>query len=118
MLLNQISVFLENKRGRLAEITNILEAHRIDIRALSIADTKDFGILRLIVDRPDDAAAALKDEGFTVSITKVIAPASTTARRPCKGHATGRREQRRGIYVCVYQPGREKGLCDHPRGGQ
>ncbi len=73
MLLNQISVFLENKRGRLAEITNILETHRIDIRALSIADTKDFGILRLIVDRPDDAAAALKNEGFTVSITKVIA---------------------------------------------
>lgn len=73
MIIKQISVFVENKRGRLAEITKVLEKNNIDIRALSIADTKDFGILRLIVNNPDQAEKVLKDEGFTVSLTKVIA---------------------------------------------
>lgn len=72
MIMNQLSVFVENKRGRLAEITKVLKDHQIDIRTLSIADTKEFGILRLIVDKPDEAAEALKKDGFTVSITKVI----------------------------------------------
>lgn len=49
MTINQLSVFIENKRGRLAEITNVLKQNNVDIRALSIADTKEFGILRLIV---------------------------------------------------------------------
>lgn len=72
MVINQLSIFVENKRGRLAEITEVLAKNNIDIRALSIADTKDFGILRLIVNNPDNAAAMLKNEGFTVSLTKVI----------------------------------------------
>lgn len=72
MIINQLSVFVENKRGRLAEITQILKDNDIDIRALSIADTKEFGILRLIVNDPKKAALALKEEGFTVSLTKVI----------------------------------------------
>ena len=72
MAINQLSVFVENKRGRLAEITEILAAHEIDIRALSIADTKEFGILRLIVSDPKTAALILKEDGFTVSLTKVI----------------------------------------------
>lgn len=72
MIINQLSIFVENKSGRLAEITKVLSDNDIDIRALSIADTKDFGIMRLIVDAPDKAAAALKADGFTVSLTKVI----------------------------------------------
>lgn len=72
MIINQISVFVENKRGRLAEITKVLENSKVDIRALSIADTRDFGILRLIVADSEKAITALKTEGFTVSITKVI----------------------------------------------
>lgn len=73
MLVKQISVFLENKSGRLAEVTKILGANRINISALCIADTTDFGILRLIVNAPEKAEEALKDNGFTVSCTNVIA---------------------------------------------
>ncbi|MDK2800535.1 MAG: hypothetical protein PWP27_1200 [Clostridiales bacterium] len=73
MLVKQISVFLENKSGRLAEVTGILGDNNIDISALSIADTTDFGILRLIVNKPEDAERVLKDNGFTVSCTNVIA---------------------------------------------
>jgi len=69
----QISVFLENKSGRLAELTNVLGKAAINIRALSIADTSDFGILRLIVNKPEEAFRILKDDGFSVSITDVIA---------------------------------------------
>ncbi len=73
MLIKQISVFLENKSGRLAEVTKTLGNEGIDISALSIADTTDFGILRLIVNQPEKAEAVLKDNGFTVSSTNVIA---------------------------------------------
>lgn len=73
MKVQQISVFLENKSGRLAELTQTLGAANINIRALSIADTSDFGILRLIVNKPDQALNVLKEAGFTVSITDVIA---------------------------------------------
>lgn len=72
MNIKQISIFVENKKGRLAEITKVLKEGNIDIRALSIADTKEFGILRLIVRDPDRAITFLKSEGFTVSLTKVI----------------------------------------------
>ena len=73
MLVKQISVFLENKSGRLAEVTKTLGVNNIDISALSIADTTDFGILRLIVNKPEEAERALKENGFTVSCTSVIA---------------------------------------------
>ncbi len=73
MLIKQISVFVENKEGRLADITETIAAAGVDIRALSIADTTDFGILRLIVDKPLEAEKALKEAGFTVSVTGVIA---------------------------------------------
>ncbi|NPV70353.1 MAG: ACT domain-containing protein [Firmicutes bacterium] len=72
MRVKQISVFLENRPGRLHEVTSALAEQNINIRALSIADTTEFGILRLIVDRPTDAAAALQHRGFTVSETDVI----------------------------------------------
>ena len=73
MIIKQLSIFVENKRGSLAEITKAIAEAGVDIRALSIADTTDFGILRLIVNKPDAAAAALKVKGITVSVTNVIA---------------------------------------------
>jgi hypothetical protein len=73
MFVKQISVFIENRAGRLEEITGILARSGINIRALSLADTSDFGILRLIVDAPDRASDILKREGFTVRENDVIA---------------------------------------------
>ena len=73
MKVKQISVFLENKSGRLAMVTKVLGNNGINIRALSIADTADFGILRLIVDDPDKACQILKANEFTVSETEIIA---------------------------------------------
>lgn len=73
MRVEQIAVFLENKSGRLAEITSVLAKNNINIRALSVADTADFGILRIIVDKVDEAKRALKENGFTVGKTNVIA---------------------------------------------
>jgi hypothetical protein len=73
MFVKQISIFLENKSGRLAEVTRILGDNDIDISALSIADTTDFGILRLIVNNPEKALDVLSSDGFTVSATSVIA---------------------------------------------
>ncbi|MCX7714297.1 MAG: ACT domain-containing protein [Clostridia bacterium] len=75
MLVKQISVFVENKFGRLAEIISILGNNNIDISALSIADTTDFGILRLIVNDPNLAEKVLKDNGLAVKSTEVIAVA-------------------------------------------
>lgn len=73
MRVEQIAVFLENKSGRLAEITSIIAEEGVNIRALSVADTADFGILRLIVDDVEKAKAALKANGFTVGKTNVLA---------------------------------------------
>jgi len=73
MKAEQISIFIENKSGRLAEITRILGEAGINIRALSLADTSDFGILRLIVNDREKAKAVLKEKGFTVSKTEVVA---------------------------------------------
>lgn len=73
MHVKQISIFLENKSGRLAEVTKVLGDNNIDISALSIADTTDFGILRLIVNDPQKAEQVLKEHGLTVSSTDVIA---------------------------------------------
>ncbi len=74
MKVEQISIFIENKSGRLAEVTRVLGEAGVNIRALSLADTSDFGILRLIVDKTDEKAkAVLKEKGFTVSKTEVVA---------------------------------------------
>ena len=73
MRVEQIAVFLENKSGRLAEITSILADNDINIRALSVADTADFGILRLIVDNVEKAKSILQEGGFTVGNTDVLA---------------------------------------------
>ncbi|HHT91927.1 MAG TPA: ACT domain-containing protein [Clostridia bacterium] len=73
MGVRQISVFLENKAGRLSDVTKVLGDNNVDISALSIADTAHFGILRLIVNNPDLAETVLKKNGYTVSISNVIA---------------------------------------------
>ncbi len=73
MKVEQIAIFLENKSGRLSEITGVLAANDINIRSLSLADTADFGILRLIVDKVGEAERVLKEGGFTVGKTHVIA---------------------------------------------
>jgi len=73
MQVKQISVFVENRAGRLEKTTAVLAEANINIRALSLADTSDFGILRLIVDKPAEAEKALHEAGFTVRTTDVIA---------------------------------------------
>ncbi|HKK89876.1 MAG TPA: ACT domain-containing protein [Desulfobacteraceae bacterium] len=73
MRLEQISIFLENKEGRLAEVTAILRNADVNIRALSLADTTDFGVLRIIVNNVQKAEDALRKEGFTVGKTNVLA---------------------------------------------
>ncbi len=73
MRAEQISIFLENKAGRLAEVTSILAEADVNIRALAIADTSDFGVLRLIVNDNQRAVEALRSRGFTVGKTDVVA---------------------------------------------
>jgi hypothetical protein len=73
MKVEQISIFLENKSGRLAEVTGVLAKAGVNIRSMSLADTVDFGILRLIVNNTDRAKMILKESGFTVAMTEVIA---------------------------------------------
>ena len=73
MTVKQISIFLENKPGQLAEFARLLEQHQIDMRALSLADAEDFGILRIIVDDAYKTACVLKEEGYVCSITPVLA---------------------------------------------
>jgi len=73
MKVEQISVFVENTSGRLADVADVLAKGGINIRALALADTADFGILRLIVDESERAKRILKEGGFTVGKTEVVA---------------------------------------------
>ncbi len=72
MITKQVSVFLENKSGRLNEVTRILGEAKINISAFTIADTSEFGILRLILSDPDKAYKVLKENDFSVQITSVV----------------------------------------------
>ena len=72
MTLNQISVFVENQPGKMQHLTQVLADHNVDMRALSLAETSDFGIVRIIVNDAYAASTMLKDEGFIHSITKVL----------------------------------------------
>jgi len=72
MIIKQISVFMENTTGRLAQVTGLIADKGLNLRAISIADTADFGILRMVVDKPDEAMAILEKEGFTGKETDVI----------------------------------------------
>lgn len=73
MRAEQLSIFLENKAGSIAEVTAILRDAGVNIRALSLADTTDFGVMRMIVNNIKNAEQALKKEGFTVGRTNIIA---------------------------------------------
>lgn len=73
MTIKQISVFLENVSGRLAEVTKLLSDGGINLRAITIADTADFGILRIVSDNPDATLVILEKNGFTARVTEVLA---------------------------------------------
>ncbi len=73
MSVKQVSIFLENSKGRLAEVTRILAREGIDLRALSLADTSDFGVLRIIVEDPDRCLAVLKDNDYVARVSEVVA---------------------------------------------
>ncbi len=73
MKLTQVSVFLDNRKGRMMDMTKVLADNNIDIKALYVADTADYGILRMIVDDSDKAKKVLKDAGFTTKRTEVLA---------------------------------------------
>ena len=72
MSLKQLTIFVENKKGSLVNITKTLADNNVNMRALSIADTQDFGILRLIVDKNDVATNALQDAGYLIKTTDVV----------------------------------------------
>ncbi len=72
MIIKQISIFMENTTGRLADVTDLLARAGINLRAISIADTTDFGILRMVADQPEEAVRLLRNAGFTARETDVI----------------------------------------------
>ena len=72
MIIKQLSVFLENKQGRMCAAADLLAQNNINIRALSLADTSDFGILRLIVDKPEEGKKILTEAGIVVRVTNVL----------------------------------------------
>jgi hypothetical protein len=73
MKLTQISIFLENKKGRLYDVCDILGKKKINIRALTIAESEEFGILRIVVDRPQEAIKILKQNNFVANLTDIVA---------------------------------------------
>ena len=73
MKITQISVFLENRKGRLFDVCALLGKNRINIRALTIAETESFGVLRIVVDKPDTAVKLLNENGFVANLTDVVA---------------------------------------------
>ena len=72
MAIKQLTVFVENKQGTVVSVTDILSKHNINLRALSIAETQDFGILRLIVNDETTAEKVLKEAGYLIKITEVV----------------------------------------------
>lgn len=75
MSVKQISIFIENKKGKLAEATRYIADHSVNLRALSIADTQDFGILRIICEEPAKAETVLREGGYITTTTDVLAAA-------------------------------------------
>ncbi len=73
MKITQISIFLENRKGRLFDVCSLLGQKKINIRALNIAETEEFGILRIVVDKPAEAVKALKENGFVAHLTDIVA---------------------------------------------
>ena len=79
MIVNQLSAFIENKAGRLAEIAETLAANNIDLSAVSLADSADYGVIRMLVNDPERAAKVLRDSGVICKIAKVLAVAMEDA---------------------------------------
>lgn len=73
MKLTQISVFLENRKGRLFDVCDLLGKNKVNIRALNVAESEDFGVLRIVVDDPSAATQLLKKKGFVASLTEIVA---------------------------------------------
>lgn len=73
MFIKQLSVFIENRQGRLEEVTEALVQEKVNILSLSMADTTEYGMLRMIVSNPETAKDALRDKGFSAMLTDVIA---------------------------------------------
>lgn len=72
MAIKQLTVFVENRQGTMVSITDTLSKHNVNLRALSIAETEDFGILRLIVNDEETAEKVLRDEGYLIKITDIV----------------------------------------------
>ena len=72
MAINQLTIFVENRQGTIVSVTDTLAKNNVNIRALSIAETQDFGILRLIVNDNDTAKKTLSDEGYLIKVTEVV----------------------------------------------
>lgn len=72
MYLKQLSVFIENREGRLEEVLDVLKQHDVNIVSLSLADTSDYGLLRLLVTKPEEGRAALVENGFSAMLTDVL----------------------------------------------
>ena len=73
MKIKQISIFLQNKKGRLYDVCAVLGKNNINIRALNVAETEAFGVLRIVVNKPDEAVKALSEANFVANITDVVA---------------------------------------------
>ena len=73
MILKQLSVFLENRSGQLAAFVRLMAEQKVDLKALSIAESRDYGILRVVVDDPEGVAALLKKEGWSCKLSEVLA---------------------------------------------
>jgi hypothetical protein len=73
MKLTQISIFLENRQGRLYDVCSLLGKNKINIRALTVAETEEFGVLRIVVDEPEKATQVLKKNGFVANLTEIVA---------------------------------------------
>ena len=73
MKIHQVSVFLENKKGRLAEVCKLLGENAINIRALTVAESADFGVLRIVVDRPEEAVSLLRKNGLVANLSDIVA---------------------------------------------
>lgn len=110
MIVQQVSVFIENKKGRLAAVTQTLAQNGIDISALSLAENEEYGILRLIVSNPEKAKASLKQTGIIVKITPVLAVAIEDVPGGFSGALevlTAENIEIRYAYACVaHEPGK------------
>ena len=73
MFVKQLSVFIENREGRLEQVTDVLKTQNINILSLSMADTTEYGMLRMVVSNPEVAKKALREEGFSAMLTDVLA---------------------------------------------